>query len=229
VILTRCWRGFNSVSDDGPSPSHCFAMGPNPLPVNGERDYTPSNKGNFSVSTLGIQKKFTGTNFRNNTRSNLENYGIKAMHKAVKALRNFGFTEGFSVIIPKTGKIPKILPPSDVAKREIVYVALLDNGVVLKVGISKGGLWNRWKGILKVMGYPHNNHSKRPNEQSDGRKLLAHARGRKFTVWYKDSLWIKLPYARDKKFPAYGAEEIFFDQYFKPLFGRKLNQGDPHP
>jgi hypothetical protein len=101
----------------------------------------------------------------------------------------------------------------------------MDDGSVLKVGISRNGIRNRWTKTLDVIPGVNGNRKLRPNEENDGRKLLQYAGGHRFTVWYKDSLMIKIPYDQSGvEFPAHGAEEIFLDRYFRPKFGKPLSR-----
>lgn len=142
-------------------------------------------------------------------------------------LKSFGFHPGLSFTVGTQGGVTFSSSPSDDEKllKPIVYVALMDDDSVLKVGVSRNGVWSRWKKTLDVIPGVNENRKLRANEINDGEKLLESASGHKVTVWYKDSLMIKIPYdVTGSEFPAHGAEEIFLDSHFKPKFGQRLSR-----
>jgi hypothetical protein len=139
--------------------------------------------------------------------------------------REFGFTLGIEAIVDRNG-LPTMLNIALEAKRNepVVYVALVDDTTVLKVGISKNGLHGRWKGIFGVMDqriWPR----LKPNEIRDGEKLIAAAANRSVAVWLKAPIRVNIPYASEVTSTDYCGrftEEIFLDQYYLPVFGKRL-------
>jgi hypothetical protein len=139
--------------------------------------------------------------------------------------RDFGFTHGFDVVFDAAG-VPSIDNIKACAREwsDVVYVALLEDGRALKVGVSgRGALW-RWSGIVKVMDtrrWPLG----RPHEQNHGKKLRESCKEANFSVWIKQPIQVAIPYAAaftDELFSARHAEEVFLDRYYDPLFGSKL-------
>ena len=139
--------------------------------------------------------------------------------------REFGFVLGMRANVDGDGNV-EIIEVTDEAKlkQPVVYVGMIENGPVLKVGISKHGLHGRWKGILGVMNKSIW-HRLRPNEVKDGDRLIKHSAGRNVVVWMKRPIRVRIPYADgivDGDFCGRHAEEMFLDRYYQPLFGQRL-------
>jgi hypothetical protein len=143
----------------------------------------------------------------------------------MKHPREFGFVEGVIADVSADGR-PEVILVSDEAKVKspVVYVGIIEDGPVLKVGVSGHGLAARWKGILGVMNQDIW-HRLRPNEVADGKRLIEHAAGKRISVWLKRPIRVSIPYAHglvQGDFCARHAEETFLDQYYSPLFGKRL-------
>lgn len=139
--------------------------------------------------------------------------------------KEFGFSLGMEVTVDVQGH-PTVSFVTDDArlKEPVVYVGILEDDTVLKVGISKHGLAERWKGILGVMNQDVW-HRLRPNEKHDGERLIRLAAGKRLTVWLKRPIRVQIPYAADvteADFCGRHAEEMFLDQYYQPAFGQRL-------
>lgn len=140
-------------------------------------------------------------------------------------LENFYFKLGLTITLEKDGE-PKIEPGPEYndRDRQVVYVAVMDNGVVLKTGITDKSLKARWKDTLKVVRKAPEKENKRPHEQSQGECLHALMFGRVTRVWYKIAEEIHISYFGGHKFPAHGAEEYFVDWHFEPVFGNAISE-----
>lgn len=142
--------------------------------------------------------------------------------------RSFGFQLAMTVKVREDG-LPEtpVLESTARLKRPIVYVALIEDGaefVPLKVGISKNGTCSRWMGTLGVMNEAIW-HRLRPNEIEDGKRLRRLTAGKTITVWDKEPVVIRIPYAPSdtvQEVPGHHAEEIFLDRYYLPKFGMRL-------
>ncbi len=135
-----------------------------------------------------------------------------------------GFQLGFGAVVGNDGSIAVDEPtPTAKADRSVVYVAVRDDGVVLKVGQTAATLWRRWRPALVVLDATRPIQI-RSNELMDRNRFQEAARGRRFEVWFKQALTTSLRYIPGFQYEASlrEAEEVYLDRYYEPILGRLL-------
>ena len=134
------------------------------------------------------------------------------------AERNFSKALHITVDRDGAASIGATLPAS--TRRNVIYVAVRDDGIALKVGITKGRLIDRWRGIVATI----NGKRKRRNELQDQARWLRVMRGHALQVWCKEpsQLTIRLGEQEARTVWSPYAEEAYWDSIFRPCVGIEL-------
>lgn len=135
----------------------------------------------------------------------------RKMEEALLAkLEANGLRFGLRVIVSARGDVHiDTHDPACMKLTSVVYVAFSARGQVFKVGKTKGTLFNRWRGTLKILQKPLS--ELKPSEIRTSETWLALLSGSIFEVWYKQVSSTNLD-----------DEEETIDDVFEPIDGRIL-------
>ena len=141
-------------------------------------------------------------------------------------LSPWGFSRDIQVNVSLEG-VPDVLHLSDSARvrQTVIYASIRDEGLPLKIGITRRSLWQRWSGTIRVIGAEKERIKLRDNEWNDRDCWRHHVLGRSFDVWSKPTESVRIQYTKD--LPAYKAaiaeaEEEYLDALLEPVIGKSL-------